>query len=77
MVDTTSNLVYLGRFAGQQGPFLLLEDADVHDRRESSSTNEKYIMETRRHGVKVNRKRVWLRVETVLSISSLSDIVQY
>jgi small nuclear ribonucleoprotein (snRNP)-like protein len=63
VVDTNSNFLYIGKLEEVGDHFLILRDADVHDRRESPSMNEKYIIEAKKFGVRCNRKRVHIRIE--------------
>ncbi|HZE96410.1 MAG TPA: hypothetical protein VE981_05260 [Planctomycetota bacterium] len=77
VVDTDSRFVYLGRLDRVEPDFLVMKDVDVHDRRESPSTKEQYIMDTKKFGVKPNRKEVSVRVTMVVSVSKLDDIVGF
>ena len=77
VVDTNSNFLYIGKLEDVGDHFLILREADVHDRRESPSMNEKYIMEAKKLGVRSNRKRVHIRIEEVISISLLDDVIEY
>ena len=77
VVDTNSNFLYIGKLEDVGDHFLILRYADVHDRRESPSMNEKYIMEAKKFGVRCNRKRVHIRIEEVVSISLLDDVIEY
>lgn len=77
VVDTNSNFLYIGKLEDVGDHFLILRDADVHDRRESPSMNEKYIMEAKKFGVRCNRKRVHIRIEEVISMSLLDDVIEY
>jgi small nuclear ribonucleoprotein (snRNP)-like protein len=77
VVDTDSSFVYLGTLAGVDDHFLVLKDVDAHDRKEGPSTKEQYIMDTKRFGVKANRKEVSVRKAVVVSVSRLADVVTY
>ena len=77
VVDTASFFMFIGRLVDVNERFLTLEDADVHDRRESPSTNEKYVLESRKYGVRMNRKRVHIRFEEVICLSRLDDVIEY
>ena len=77
VVDTDSDYVYIGRLLGITGQFITLGEADVHDRRESSSKNEKYILESKKYGVRSNRKKVDIRLERIVSYSLLEDVTDY
>jgi hypothetical protein len=77
VVDTDSDLIFIGKLLEVTGRSLTLEDADVHDRRDSSSKNEKYVLDSKKHGVRSNRKTVHLRLQRVVSYSLLEDVTDY
>ena len=78
VVDTRSpHITFLGRLEEIAEGGLLLRDADVHDADQSRTPREVYVMETHKHGVKVNRKEVLVRLEEVVSVSRLEDVVVY
>ncbi|MBI5366095.1 MAG: hypothetical protein HZA54_03585 [Planctomycetes bacterium] len=77
VIDTRSNFVYLGKVISCDRWFVDLSELDVHDRNEGHSTNEKYVMEARKYGVKVNRRAASIVKEQIVSISRLADIVEY
>lgn len=77
VVDTDSAFVYLGTLARVEDHFVVLTDVDAHDRHESTSTKEQYIMECKRFGVKPNRKEVSVRKSVIVSVSKLDDVITY
>jgi hypothetical protein len=77
IVDTVSHFIYIGKVEDVSDYFLTLRDADVHDRRESPSMNEKYILDSKKFGVRCNRKMVHIRLQEVISISLLDDVIEY
>jgi CO dehydrogenase nickel-insertion accessory protein CooC1 len=77
VVDTDSDYLYIGKLLGVSGPFITLGEADVHDRRESSSMNEKYVLESKKYGVRSNRREVHIRMERIVSYSLLDDVIEY
>jgi hypothetical protein len=77
VVDTDSMFVYLGTLDRVEDQFVVLKDVDAHDRRESPSTKEQYIMDTKKFGVKPNRREVSIRKQMVVSISKLDDVMGY
>jgi small nuclear ribonucleoprotein (snRNP)-like protein len=77
VVDTDSMFVYLGTLDRVEDHFVVLKDVDAHDRRESPSTKEQYIMDTKKFGVKPNRREVNVRKQLIVSISRLDDILGY
>jgi hypothetical protein len=77
VVDTDSDYLYIGKLLGVSGSFIVLEEADVHDRRESSSMNEKYVLESKKYGVRSNRREVHIRFQRIVSYSLLEDVIDY
>ena len=76
VLDAVSPFIYAGTLIGSDERYLILENADVHDLRDSSTTRELYVLETRMHGVRSNRKRVMVDFSQIASISALSDVVE-
>ena len=76
VLDVTSPYVYIGRLAGEDTHYFILEEADAHDLRDSSSTRELYILDSRRHGIGANRRRVCVMKSQVVSISRLEDVME-
>lgn len=75
VIDVASQFVYLGRLIGCDPKYLILEQADVHDLRDTTTTRELYVVDSRRFGIRVNRERVLVRIEEVISLSALDDVV--
>ena len=75
VVDVESPFVYLGRLQELHERTLVLADADVHDLRDSTTTREQYVLDAKVHGIQENRKCVWIRMDRVVSISLLDDVV--
>ena len=77
VVDTDSDYLYIGKLLGVSGSFITLAEADVHDRRESSSMNEKYALESKKYGVRSNRREVHIRFQRIVSYSLLEDVIDF
>ncbi len=77
VVDTNSSFVYVGTLAEVKPQFVVLKEVDVHDKHESLATKERYVMDAKRFGVKANRKEANVRVELVVSVSRLDDVILY
>ena len=75
VLDAISPYVILGRLTGEDHRYLLLEDADVHDLRDTKTTRELYVVESKRHGIRANRRRVWVRRDEIVSISALDEVI--
>lgn len=75
VVDVSSPFVFAGTLVSVDPQALFLEQADVHDLRDSTTTRERYILETRTHGVRVNRQQAYVMLHQVVSVSALEDVV--
>jgi len=77
VVDTKGPFLYIGTLERVEADSLLLRDVDVHDTRESSSSADLYLIETLKHGIRINRRSVYVLAREVVSVSRLADIVPY
>jgi len=77
VVDTASHFIFIGKLEEMGDHFMTLRDVDVHDRSESPSMNEKYIMDSKKYGVRCNRRLVHVRLEEIISVSLLEDVIEY
>jgi len=76
VLDLGSPYVILGTLEQADERFVTLTDADVHDLRDSKTTRELYVLEARKHGIRCNRNRVSIRIEEIVSLSRLEDVVE-
>ncbi len=77
VVDTDSDLVYIGTLAAVDEHFYELADADVHDTRTTTTPRDLYIINVAKFGVKQNRNRVRVRRVRVVSVSRLDEVTVY
>jgi len=77
VLDTKGPFLYIGTLERVECGTVLLSEVDVHDLRESSSSADLYLIETLKHGVRTNRKSVYVLTREIVSISRLTDIVPY
>lgn len=75
VLDLTSPYVYIGTLIRWDPMYLHLQDADVHDLRDTKTSREIYLVEARRLGINSNRKLVMVRIADVVSISALDDVI--
>lgn len=75
VMDLSSPFVFVGRLIAVQVDYLVLEEADAHDLRDTATTREKYIRESRLHGVTPNRRKVWVSRRELIGISRLQDVL--
>ena len=76
VLDTAGSIVYLGVLREATSVGLWLENADLHDCREGHASKEVYVYEAKTHGIRTNRKRLFVMRSTVISIAALEDVVQ-
>lgn len=77
VVDTDSSYIYVGTLESIGSDYLGLANVDVHDTHDSSSTKEAYAHESKKLGTRTNRKMTYVRLERVLSVSKLDDIITF
>ena len=75
VVDMRSPFVCLGTLKRVDETWLELAHADLHDLRDTQSTRELYVAESRTTGIKRNRKRVLLVRADVVAVALLDDVV--
>ena len=77
VLDCKGPFLYIGVLDRVDANSVVLVDVDVHDTSESPSSVDRYLIDTVKHGVRANRKCVYVLAREVLSISRLADIVPY
>ena len=75
VVDMSSPFVCLGTLVKFDDAFLQLKNADIHDLRDTDTSRENYVAESRATGVKRNRKRVIVARREVVGVALLEDVV--
>ena len=75
VLDVSSPFVYAGRLVAEDDRYFVLEEADVHDLRDTTTTRELYVVELKRLGIHPNRGRVLVRRDDVVSLAALDDVL--
>ena len=75
VVDLSPPFVILGTLVEYNEKYLVLEEADVHDLRDTTKTRENYVVDSHRLGIRVNRDRALVRIAEIVSLSALDDVV--
>ena len=75
VVDVESPFVYVGRLQEVRDKTLVLRQADVHDMRDSTTTREVYVRDAHLHGIQANRKTVYVRLDKVVSVAAIEDVI--
>jgi hypothetical protein len=75
VVDMRGPYVCLGTLKSLDEQFLELGNADLHDLRDTQTSRENYVADSRLSGIKRNRKRVLVVRAEVVAVSRLEDVV--
>ena len=75
VIDLRSSYVALGTLVAADDQYLALKNADLHDLRDTDTTRENYIAESKATGIKRNRKRVLVLRSDMVAIARLEDVV--
>lgn len=75
VVDVECLFVYLGKLHEIRDKTLILKNVDVHDLRDSTTTREVYVRDARVHGIQPNRRQVHVRLDKVVSVAVLDDVI--
>ncbi|MGE0606020.1 MAG: hypothetical protein AB7O62_02765 [Pirellulales bacterium] len=75
VLDLASPWVYIGRLTKDEADYLVLEDVDAHDLRDTSTSREKYVLDCRLHGVTPNRRQTWVNRRDLVGVTRLDDII--
>ena len=75
VVDLNSQFVCLGTLRRVDDRYLELQDADLHDLRDTRSTRENYVAAAVATGIKRNRKRLLVTRADVIAVARVEDVV--
>ncbi len=75
VVDLSSQFVCMGTLRRADVLFLELEDADLHDLRDTRTTRENYVAAALATGIKRNRKTLLLARSEVVAVAKAEDVV--
>lgn len=76
VLDLHSPYVCIGQLTGYDHRYLIVEQADVHDLRETTTTRERYILDTKLFGIRANRARTLINRNEIVSLALLRDIIE-
>jgi hypothetical protein len=76
VIDLSSRYVCLGTLVRFDAHYLELRNADLHDLRDTDTTRELYVAESKVTGVKRNRKRLLLVRTEIVAIARLDEVVE-
>jgi hypothetical protein len=75
VLDLHAPFVCLGTLAGRDAEHYVLDQADMHDLRDTTTSREIYVLNARKFGIRINRARVYVRKSDVIALSALADVV--
>jgi hypothetical protein len=75
VIDLRSHYVCLGTLVRVDALYLELKNADLHDLRDTDTTRELYVVDSRSTGIKRNRRRVIVVRSEVVAIARLDDVI--
>ncbi|NLX03960.1 MAG: hypothetical protein GXY33_02325 [Phycisphaerae bacterium] len=75
VIDFAGPTMIIGRLVRIADDAFVLDDADLYDREESHSGKELYLINTRKFGVKVSRRRTYVPRQNAIAVSALDDVI--
>src|SRR5437870_1833882 len=75
VIDLRSPFVVLGTLLRADELFLELKNADLHDLRDTDTSRELYVAESRATGIKRIRRRVLVARAEVIAVARLEDVI--
>jgi hypothetical protein len=75
VVDLRHGFVCIGTLSAADSTVLALADADFHDLSDTQTSRENYIVDSKRTGIKANRKRTLLLLAEVIAITRFADVI--
>lgn len=77
VVDTRSSWVYIGTLESIGKSSVELSDVDVHDSKDTPTTKEIYLLDSKKTGIKSNRDRTFVSLDYIISFSPLKDVKSF
>lgn len=74
VLDMRSSFVCLGTVLRANDQFIELKNADVHDLRDTETSRENYVAESKATGIQCNRKRVLVLRSDIVAVARLKDV---
>jgi small nuclear ribonucleoprotein (snRNP)-like protein len=75
VIDLQSPYVCLGTLVRVDPIYVELKNADLHDLRDTETTRELYVVESRMTGIKRNRKRVLVVRQEMVAVARFDDVI--
>jgi hypothetical protein len=75
VIDLRAHYVCLGTLLRIDPLHVELKNADIHDLRDTETTRELYVVDSRMTGIKRNRRRVFVVRSEIVAIARLDDVI--
>jgi hypothetical protein len=75
VIDAISPYVFIGKLVAIDERYLVLEHADVHDLRDTKTSRDNYVADTRRLGIRANRERVLVKLDEAAALARLDAVI--
>jgi hypothetical protein len=75
VIDLRSHYVCLGTLLRIDPLYVELKNADLHDLRDTDTTRELYVVDSRNTGIKRNRRRVIVVRSEMVAIARLDEVI--
>ncbi len=76
VADLDTNYLVFGVLTEMTDDVLIFLEADLHDHGEANATKEVYALETKRFGIRANRRRVVVPRHRLVALSLIADIAE-
>ncbi|MCP4021836.1 MAG: hypothetical protein GY729_08340 [Desulfobacteraceae bacterium] len=77
VLDTHSSWIYVGILEKVTDNCVVLSDVDVHDSKDTITSKELYVYESKITGIRSNRRSVHVNMNYLVSFSLLKDIKEF
>lgn len=77
VLDTRSSWIYTGVLEEVTQRCVVLSGVDVHDNKDTATSKELYVLQSKTTGIKANRQLVYVNLDYVVSFSRLEDVIQF
>ena len=75
VVDCKSPFLAVGTLEKATADHLELSNADMHDLRDTETNRELYLVKTARFGIEANRAVLILKMDEIVGVSRLADVI--
>jgi len=75
VIDMRSTFVCFGTLLRVDTQVVELRDADIHDLRDTKTSRENYVAESKATGIKRNRRKAFVVRDDIVAIARLDDVV--